>query len=114
VSNDELKDHQFMMNSARDLYRWKDRHAVKFSFGPWDPAKQWREPLLTFPSAISQRIQAVKFQTGWGLCMPHGSAGAEAEAEAEGAEAEGGDGDGRGGGEVETEWTAIIPNAMPD
>ena len=30
VSNDELRDHRFMMLSSRALERWKERKVVKF------------------------------------------------------------------------------------
>ena len=32
VSNDELRDHRFMMLSSRALERWKERKVVKFNF----------------------------------------------------------------------------------
>ncbi len=68
VSNDELRDHRFMMLAARNLFRWKERRAVKFGFGEWKqlpPNTEWpgtsrgsfRQPLFTFPKEYSVRVQ---------------------------------------------------------
>jgi len=69
VSNDELRDHQFMMLAARDLFRWKERRAVKFSFGEWTAGRKQRQVIVSLPSPYSERIQE---QIDGGLCVPHG------------------------------------------
>jgi ribonuclease P protein 3 len=72
VSNDELRDHQFMMLAARELFRWKERRAVKFSFGEWNPEIQQRNLTVVPPMKFSERIQVHGFDAGsvGGLCLP--------------------------------------------
>ena len=71
VSNDELRDHQFMMLAARELYRWKERRAVKFSFGDWNATKKQRELSVAMPKGYSERVQA-RPAGGGEVVVPHG------------------------------------------
>lgn len=64
VSNDELRDHHFQMLAPRGFARWKDRHRVRFRFGPWEGMDglgevRRRAVHLTFPDPYSRRIQRV-------------------------------------------------------
>ena len=68
ISNDELRDHKFMMMQARELCRWKERRAVKFSFGEWDDDRRCRVPIFAWPCKYSKRIQAR--EGGGGLHIP--------------------------------------------
>ena len=57
VSNDEMRDHHFQMLAYRSFLRWKERHQVHFSFGPWTHDGKRREVELVYPDVYSRRIQ---------------------------------------------------------
>jgi mitochondrial ribonuclease P protein 3 len=82
VTNDEMRDHHFQMLAQRSFVRWKDRHAIHFSFGDWvrddDDASNninnhmtsgrkndnthnddRRQVILTYPEPYTRRIQRV-------------------------------------------------------
>ncbi|GMH84570.1 hypothetical protein TrST_g1328 [Triparma strigata] len=66
VSNDELRDHRFMMLEARDLFRWKERKRVTFRF-EGEPGTSSRSPVFNFPRIYSERLQG---REGGGMCVP--------------------------------------------
>jgi mitochondrial ribonuclease P protein 3 len=73
VTNDEMRDHHFQMLAQRSFVRWKDRHAIHFSFGDWihedanDKNARRRQVLLTYPEPYTRRIQRI---VNHGLVIP--------------------------------------------
>jgi len=64
ISNDEMRDHHFQMHAEGSFLRWKERHQVKFDFGPWNRDLRRREALLQYPNIYSRRIQRVVCDDG--------------------------------------------------
>lgn len=69
VTNDELRDHHFLLLQPRWFERWKERHCIRFSFGPWEEKPMnkaggvkttWRKAIISVPPIYSRRSQCVR------------------------------------------------------
>ncbi|KAG5180546.1 hypothetical protein JKP88DRAFT_258092 [Tribonema minus] len=63
VTNDEMRDHHFLMLSHRSFQRWKERHQVHFCFGDWRDGR--RQVLVREPRKYSKRIQRASDDSAW-------------------------------------------------
>jgi hypothetical protein len=60
ITNDEMRDHHFQMLARGSFLRWKERHQVRFDFGPWNKELGRRDVFLQYPNSYSRRIQHVE------------------------------------------------------
>eukprot|EP00611_Tribonema_gayanum_P013129 TRINITY_DN2391_c0_g1_i1.p1 TRINITY_DN2391_c0_g1~~TRINITY_DN2391_c0_g1_i1.p1 ORF type:complete len:571 (+),score=175.45 TRINITY_DN2391_c0_g1_i1:177-1889(+) len=63
VTNDEMRDHHFLMLSHRSFQQWKERHQVHFCFGDWRDSR--RQVLVREPRKYSKRIQRASDDSAW-------------------------------------------------
>lgn len=72
VTNDEMRDHHFLMLSSRSFARWRERNQIHFSFGSWVSTSTYdssdngvkdksmiRDANLVIPKVYSHRTQVI-------------------------------------------------------
>lgn len=69
VTNDEMRDHHFLMLSPRSFARWRERNQIHFSFGTWLNTSTYdsgatgmiRDANLVIPKVYSHRTQIISY-----------------------------------------------------
>lgn len=55
VTNDEMRDHHFLMLSPKWFSRWKERNQIRFSFGAWVDSSTTATSATTSASSLKRR-----------------------------------------------------------
>ncbi len=68
VTNDEMRDHHFQMLSQRKFLRWKERHCVRFNFGPQTAEVGSLDDVLSPPSSPHNALLFVRIVFFFACC----------------------------------------------
>ena len=66
VSNDQMRDHHYLMLHTRDFAEWRERRQVSYTFR-FDAAARRMAPVFAEPRSYSHRIQATADGRAWHL-----------------------------------------------